>query len=62
MEAQPLPQQLDIPQPCHFVQLLDSKNYDILSIRHMREPEISAFAVMQVISQCINTDVEKLVT
>ena len=58
--AQPLPPYLDMPEPFQFVKQIESIDKDILSIRHIAQPEYSAFAVMQIVSQCINTDVALL--
>lgn len=60
--AQPLPPYLDIPEPFQFVKLIESVDKDILSIRHLVEPEYSAFAVLQIVSQRINNDLAKLVS
>ena len=57
-----VPPYLDMPEPFQFVKRLDAINKDILSIRHFAEPEYSAFAVMQIVSQSINMDVVLLVT
>ena len=57
---QPLPPYLEKPVPFKFVKSMEAIDADILSIRHIAEPEYSAFAVMQVVSQCVNTDLEKL--
>lgn len=59
--AQPLPPYLNIPEPFQFVKLIESVDKDILSIRHIAEPEYSAFAVLQIVSVRINTDLGKLV-
>jgi len=59
--GQPLPPYLQMPQTFELVRRLEHVDPDIVSIRHIAEPEYSAFAVMQVTSQCINTDVRKLV-
>lgn len=59
--GQPLPPYLEMPQSFQLVRRLEHVNPDIVSIRHIAEPEYSAFAVMQVTSQCINTDLRKLV-
>lgn len=59
--GQPLPPYIQMPQTFELVRSLEHIDPDIVSIRHIAEPEYSAFAVMQVTSQCINTDVRKLV-
>jgi hypothetical protein len=56
----PLPPYLEMPQPFSYVKRLNELDNDIISIRHMAEPEYSAFAVMQVVTQCVNTDIRKL--
>ena len=58
--AQPLPPYLEMPQPFQFLKKLNEIDRDILSVRHIAEPEYSAFAVMQVVSQSINGDIVKL--
>ena len=58
--ALPLPPYLEMPQPFQFLKKLNEIDRDILSIRHIAEPEYSAFAVMQVVSQSINADIVKL--
>ncbi|KAK0247699.1 hypothetical protein LTS09_017183 [Friedmanniomyces endolithicus] len=58
--GQPLPPYLDMPQPFQFVKKVDSIDPDLLSIRHIAEPEYSAFAVIQVCSQAVHADLEKL--
>ena len=59
--GQPLPPYLDIPQSFRLVDTIEKVNKDLVSVRHIAEPEYSAFAVMQVATQCINTDIKKLV-
>ena len=58
--AQPLPPYLSLPTSFNFVGRLEGIDKDLVSIRHIAEPEYSAFAVMQVATQCINTDIRKL--
>ena len=58
--GQPLPPYMDMPEPFQFAKQLESIDRDILSIRHIAEPEYSAFAVLQIATQCINTDIAKL--
>ncbi|KAK5147335.1 hypothetical protein LTR32_001224, partial [Rachicladosporium monterosium] len=58
--GQPLPPYLEMPQPFQFVKKVDSIDPDLLSIRHIAEPEYSAFAVIQVCSQAVHADLEKL--
>ena len=59
--GQPLPPYLEMPKPYHFVKQLESIDADLLSIRHVAEPEYSAFAVLQVCGQAVNKDLEQLV-
>lgn len=59
--GQPLPPYLEMPQPYHFVKRLESIDADLLSIRHVAEPEYSAFAVLQVCGQAMNKDLQLLV-
>ena len=55
--AQPLPPYLEMPDSFQFAKRIEAIDRDILSIRHIAEPEYSAFAVMQIVSQSINTDI-----
>lgn len=59
--AAPLPPHLELPEPFSFAKKMERLDADILSVRHMAEPEYSAFAVMQVVSKNIVVDVEELV-
>ena len=59
--AQPLPPYLEVPQPFQFVKIVESFDEDILNIRHIAEPEYSAFAVMQIVAGNINFEVIKIV-
>lgn len=58
--GQPLPPYLKLPEPFKFVKKLEAMDRDILSIRHIAEPEYSAFAVIQISAQCLIGDLEKL--
>jgi len=58
--AAPLPPHLELPEPFCFVKRLESLDADILSVRHMAEPEYSAFAVLQIVSQNVTTDMAEL--
>lgn len=58
--AQPLPPNIDMPEPFQFLKRLEAMDRDILDIRHIAEPEYSAFAVMQIVSQGITTDIAQL--
>ncbi|KAK5157995.1 hypothetical protein LTS14_003918 [Recurvomyces mirabilis] len=58
--GQPLPPYLDMPQPFQFMKQLHSLDPDLLSVRHIAEPEYSAFAVLQVCAQAVTEDIAKL--
>ena len=58
--AAPIPPHLELPEPFSFALRLRELDADILSVRHMAEPEYSAFAVMQVVSKNIVVDIEEL--
>jgi hypothetical protein len=58
--GRPLPPYLEMPKSFEFLKRLEDIDKDIVSIRHMAEPEYSAFAVLQVSTQCINTDIQVL--
>ena len=55
-----LPPYLVIPQHARYVKNLEAIDRDILSVRHIAEPEYSAFAVIQICAKCIDDDVEKI--
>ncbi|KAI5369974.1 Putative ER transporter, 6TM [Septoria linicola] len=59
-DGKALPPHLDIPQHARYVKNLEAIDRDILSVRHIAEPEYSAFAVIQICAQCINDDVVKI--
>lgn len=58
--GQPLPPYLQLPEPYAFVNKLQSIDGDILSVRHIAEPEYSAFAVVQICGGSIVKDVENV--
>lgn len=58
--GQPLPPYLKMRQPFQIVQDLDAIDRDLLSIRHIAEPEYGAFAVIQICAMSINRDIEEL--
>ncbi|EMC94785.1 hypothetical protein BAUCODRAFT_124379 [Baudoinia panamericana UAMH 10762] len=58
--GQPLPPYLQMPESYKLVKHLDNINPDLLSVRHIAEPEYSAFAVLQVCAQAINDDFDQL--
>lgn len=55
----PLPPYTEMPKPFQVVKKLESIDADLLSIRHIAEPEYSAFAVLQICAQCITQDVKE---
>ena len=59
--GQALPPYLEMPQPYAFVRRLESIDKNILSVRHIGEPEYSAFAVLQICGGSVTADLEKLV-
>jgi hypothetical protein len=59
--GQALPPYLELPQPYAFAQRIESIDKNILSVRHIDEPEYSAFAVLQICGGCVTADLEKLV-
>jgi hypothetical protein len=59
--GQALPPYLEMPQPFAFVRRLESIDKNILSVRHIGEPEYSAFAVLQICGGSVTADLEKLV-
>jgi hypothetical protein len=59
--GQALPPYLELPQPYAFAQRIESIDKSILSVRHIDEPEYSAFAVLQVCGGCVMGDLERLV-
>jgi hypothetical protein len=61
LNAQPLPPHLHMPEPYSLLQRLQVVNRDILDISHVAERGYSAFAVMQIASRSINSDLDKLV-
>jgi len=60
MNAQPLPPYLEVPKPFEFIEKLESIDPDLLSVRHIADPEYSAFAVVQICSNMINVDMTEL--
>jgi hypothetical protein len=58
--GQPLPPYLKTPAPYGLSAKLEALDRDILSVRHVAEPGYAAFAVMQVSSRCIVTELERL--
>ncbi|KAF2717130.1 hypothetical protein K431DRAFT_298064 [Polychaeton citri CBS 116435] len=60
LNAQPLPPYLMMPKSFHFIRKLEAMDHDILSIRHIAEPEYAALAVIQISSQCLVGELEQL--
>jgi hypothetical protein len=60
MNGQPLPPYLKVPAPYALSTKLEKLDRDILSVRHIAEPGYAAFAVIQVSSRCIITELDRL--
>ncbi|KAI7510959.1 hypothetical protein KC347_g3845 [Hortaea werneckii] len=58
--GQALPPYIELPKPYQFLRKLESIDPDLLSIRHIAEPEYSAFAVITICAQAINHDLAGL--
>ncbi|KAI9711843.1 MAG: hypothetical protein M1820_001988 [Bogoriella megaspora] len=58
--GQPLPPYLKAPEAFELTTKIESFDKDILSVRHLAEPGYAAFAVMQVTTHCIVSDVDAL--
>ena len=58
--GQPLPPYMTAPHPFYFTKKLEAMDPDILSARHIDEPEYAIFAVFQVASRCIIFELEAL--
>ncbi|KAI7087036.1 hypothetical protein KC356_g4542 [Hortaea werneckii] len=58
--GQALPPYIELPKPYQFLRKLESIDPDLLSIRHIAEPEYSAFAVITICAQAINHDLDGL--
>ncbi|KAI7102866.1 hypothetical protein KC352_g37575, partial [Hortaea werneckii] len=58
--GQALPPYIELPKPYQFLRKLESIDPDLLSIRHIAEPEYSAFAVITICAQAINRDLAGL--
>jgi hypothetical protein len=59
--GQALPPYLELPAPYAFTQRIEAIDGSILSVRHIDEPEYSAFAVLQICGGCVMADLEGLV-
>lgn len=62
VNAQPLPPYLTASISYDLEHLLSTVDPGILSVSHVAEPCYAAFAVLQIASQLINLEVDKLVT
>lgn len=58
--AAPLPPHRELPEPLYLVERLEKLDADILSVRHIAEPEYSAFAVMQIVSKNVVVEVKEM--
>ncbi|PVI02394.1 hypothetical protein DM02DRAFT_653538 [Periconia macrospinosa] len=58
--GQPLPPYLTAPRNFALTQRLEAVDRDILSLKHIAEPEYAAFAVLQIATRCVQMDVERL--
>jgi hypothetical protein len=61
LNGTPLPPYLTLPKPYLLSQKLEAMDRDILSVRHIAEPGYAAFAVIQIATRCILSDLESLV-
>lgn len=52
--GQPLPPFFETPKPFEFVERLQAIDKSILSVRHIAEPEYSAFVVIQLCAESLN--------
>jgi hypothetical protein len=60
LHGRPLPPYLTPPTTGRYLQRLNAIDREILSNRHIAEPEYSAFAVMQICARCIQDDMRKI--
>lgn len=60
MNAQPLPPFLELPKRFEFVERLQTVNSEILSVRHIAEPEYSAFVVIQLCAESLHANLAQL--
>lgn len=58
--GQPLPPYMTSPEPYRLTKKLEELDPDILSVRHIDEPEYAIFAVFQVASRAIIFELEML--
>lgn len=58
--GQPLPPYLQPPTPYGLNTKLEAMDPDILSVRHIDEPEYATFAVLQIASRCVVYELEIL--
>ncbi|QIW98053.1 hypothetical protein AMS68_003571 [Peltaster fructicola] len=60
LNAQPLPPFMELPKQFEFVERLESVDAGILSIRHIAEPEYSAFVVIQLAAESLHWNLKQL--
>lgn len=60
LHGRALPPYLEPPPQSRYVKQLNAIDRDILSVRHIAEPEYSAFAVIQICARCIQQDMMKI--
>lgn len=58
--GQPLPPYLQMPRPFEFLEKLQAMDRDVLSVRHMIEPEYSAFVVVNFCAEALSSDLAKV--
>ena len=59
-QGRPLPPYLELPGPVEYLPQIEAIDRDILSIRHIAEPEYSAFAVIHICTECISDDIMEI--
>lgn len=60
LHGRALPPYLTMPPEGRYVKRLNAIDHDILSIRHIAEPEYSAFAVIQICGACLHSELAKI--
>ncbi|KAF2716485.1 hypothetical protein K431DRAFT_316508 [Polychaeton citri CBS 116435] len=58
--SQPLPSRMHMPPPYELIKKLQEIDDDILSVRHIAEPEYSALAVIQLCSHSVSQELATL--
>ena len=56
----PLPPYLRVPRSYGLTQRLEELDKDILSVKHINEPGYAAFAVVQISTTCVVSEIERL--